>query len=80
MDIKNGPPHLDDNEKISCIIWADDLLLLSKTETGLNNMLKDLHSYSTENMLEINLDKTKCMIFNKTGRFIKRKFYFGKNK
>ena len=79
---KNDPLYLNENENetLSCIVWADDLLLLSETETGLNNMLEDLNLYSYENLLEINLDKTKCMIFNKTGRLIRRTFYLGNKK
>ena len=47
-------------EKLSCILWTDDLVLLSEDE-GLNNMLSKF---------SINKEKTKCIIFNKTGRFI----------
>ena len=62
------------------MIWADDLLLLSETESGLNAMLEKLHSYSQENLIKVNIEKTKCMIFNKTGRHVRKLFMFGKSK
>ena len=39
------PVSITDNENLSSLIWADDLLLLSETETGLNNMLKNLKTW-----------------------------------
>ena len=40
-------------------------------------MLKELNNYSEENGLTVNIKKTKVMIFNKTGRHIRRNFYLG---
>ena len=69
--------EIDTDKKINCMLWADDIVLLSETEDGLNKLLKDLHVYSQANDLKVNVDKTKCMIFNKTGRLIRRNFYLG---
>ena len=69
--------EIDNDIRINCILWADDIILLSETEEGLNTLLKELHAYSETNKLKINIDKTKCMIFNKTGRLIRRNFYLG---
>ena len=55
------------------MLWADDLLL-SKSETGLQNMLTELKSYSEENGITLNIKKTKVMIFNKSGRHIGETF------
>ena len=60
----------------SNVIWADDLIILSESENGLNEMLGELSSYAAENNMTINIDKTKAMIFNKTGRFIRRNFKY----
>ena len=38
---------------------------------------KVLNQYSKENGLTINMDKTKVMIFNKTGRHMRRNFKIG---
>ena len=69
--------EISSNNPLGCLIWADDLLLLSQTESRLNNMLSELKIYTEENGLTINMDKTKVMIFNKTGRHIRRNFKLG---
>ena len=67
-----------DNSKTLCfLIWADDLVVLSESENGLKNMLQNLSIYADENRIKINSSKTKCMIFNKTGRFLRRSFKVG---
>ena len=73
---ENHPVRIDETKTLNSLIWADDLLLLSETEKGLNNMLKNLEKYTTANLIKVNLDKTKCMIFNKTGRLLRRNFWF----
>ena len=47
------------------IIWADDVPLLSETVDGFGFMLKILSKYVEENNMEMNTDKSRCMIFNK---------------
>ena len=69
--------NLTENYRLNCILWADDIILLSESEKGLNTLLEELKIYSDLNQLKINTDKTKCMIFNKTGRLIRRNFYLG---
>ena len=66
--------------KLNCLIWADDILLFSENEQGLTEMLKSLDKYCDVNKLTINTDKTKCMIFNKTGRTIRKHFYLRNSK
>ena len=73
----NEPAEIAPNLFCSCILWADDLLLLSRSEKGLQNMLNNLHTFSENNGLKADMDKTKVMIFNKTGRHIHRAFYMG---
>ena len=77
---ENDPAYASLNQPLGCLIWADDLLLLSQTEKGLNNMLEALRKFSKNNGLTINMDKTKVKIFNKTGRHIRRNFYLGNSK
>ena len=40
----------------------------------LHYMLGNLALCALENGMKINVDKTKCMIFNKSGKFIRNKF------
>ena len=63
---------LNKEKNVSCLLWADDILLLSETESGLQSKLNQLESYCNVNKLSVNTDKTKCMVFNKTGRALKR--------
>ena len=74
---ENKPALISESEPLGCLLWADDVFLISQTETGLNRMLKGLKCYATENGLTINMKKTKVMIFNKTGRHIRKSFYLG---
>ena len=68
------------NKLLNSIIWADDLVILSETDEGLNKMLHELALYADENSLAINIDKTKAMIFNKSGRLIRRNFKYKNEK
>ena len=68
------PLRINDSQNISCLLWADDIILMSRSEEGLRNMLSALSSYVDENGMAINIKKTQCMIFNKTGRFIRRSY------
>ena len=64
---------------LNSLIWADDLLLLSESEGGLNNMLNNLDKYTKCNLIRVNLEKTICMIFNKSGR-LRRTHMLGNKK
>ena len=68
------PIKIDESRNLSCLLWADDIILLSHSEEGLRNMLSALDSYVNENRMSINTKKTQCMIFNKTGKFIRRSY------
>ena len=49
---------LDNATKINCILWADDILILSETDEGLQKSLQNLHEYCISNKLSVNMDKT----------------------
>ena len=74
LQMAEGKVKVNDTE-VSSIFWADDIILLSESENGLRNMIKILEEYSNENKLRVNTDKTKVMIFNKTGRLMKRLYH-----
>ena len=69
-------PIIGNSRELNCILWADDLILLSKTEEGLTKMLSKLSTYSKHNLLQIHSDKTKCMIFNRTCSLIGQNIKF----
>ena len=47
--------------KVSVLMYADDLVLLSQTEDGLQRGINALHSFCTENNLTVNTSKSKLM-------------------
>ncbi len=82
-------PHLLDNDvqstnpKLqhpSSLFWADDIVLFSESEEGLRKMLLTIEKYCKENELTLNTDKTKIMIFNKTGRLMRTPFHYNGEK
>ena len=68
------------NERISCLLYADDLVLLSESKQGLQKCLDKLHDYAQKWDLKINLSKTKIMIFQKGGRKTTSEFFIGNQK
>ena len=63
---------------INCLLYADDLILVSESEQGLQKCMDKLYQYSTEWDMELNLEKTEVLVFNKTGRFLKPLITFNK--
>ena len=64
-------PSIDDEVNISCLLWADDILMFSKSQEGLQKKLDKLEKYCIDNKLTVNTEKTQCMVFNKKGRLLK---------
>jgi exonuclease III len=64
LDKKCDPISMIES-KLSCLLYADDLLLLSESATGLQNCLDQLDKFCNDSELAINLKKTKVMIFAK---------------
>ena len=52
-------PAILGNTPISCLMYADDLILISETEQGLQNCLNKLHEYTEKWNLKVNLKKHK---------------------
>ena len=71
----NDPIVLNDNP-IHCLLYADDLVLLSSSAQGLQSKIDKLHQYCGDWCLSINSSKTKVLVFNKAGRHIKQKFTY----
>ena len=44
-----------------CLMYADDVILLSETPAGLQNSLSHLQKYCTKWGLEVNIKKTKSI-------------------
>ena len=68
-------PVMLGSEKLSCLMYADDLVILSESESGLQNCLNRLHDYTKKWRLDVNLKKTKIMSFQNGGRTSETKFF-----
>ena len=66
-----------DKKRVNCLMFADDLVILSESPAGLQNCLNKLESYIKKWKLEVNLKKTKIMIFQNPGKRPEAVFYLG---
>ena len=55
-------------------LYADDLVLISQSNDGLQSCLNKVHEYASIKNLTINIAKSKCMVFNQTGKLEKYNF------
>ena len=53
---------------INCLLYADDLVIFSRSAKSLQIILNKLESFCENADLSVNLDKTKIMIFNNCGK------------
>ena len=54
-------------DDLSCLLWADDLVLLSSSPEGLQNAIDKTHCFYADIGLQMNTKKTKVMVFNARG-------------
>ncbi len=66
--VSSDPAKLGDTT-IGSLFWADDIVILSESKEGLQQSLDKLDNYCNMNKLKVNINKTKCMVLNKGGRF-----------
>ena len=64
-------PVTVDNTYVSSLLYADDIVLISKTATGLQSAMNKLGDFCLSWNLSVNISKTKVIIFNKSGRVLK---------
>ena len=62
-----SPVQLE-NLKINCLMYADDIILLSESEEGLKQCLNNLSLYNRKWCLNINETKTKIITFQNGGK------------
>jgi len=64
------------DRKLNALLYADDLILLSESEAGLQTCLNQLHSYCQLWKLQVNISKSKVIVFNKSGRLYGQNFIY----
>ena len=65
------------SKEISCLLFADDVVLISESKDGLQRALNKIKEYSDKWALTINTEKSKIMIFNKAGKLCKSDLKLG---
>jgi len=56
------------NERIWSLAYADDIVLLAKNKTALQDMMDTLKKFLKDRKLELCIEKTKLIIFNSKGK------------
>ena len=64
---QNCDPVKLGGQNLSCLLWADDLMIVSKSAEGLQTAIDKTYMFYKKFRLEMNSDKTKVLIFNKRG-------------
>ena len=65
--------------KLNCLMYADDLILVSQSERGLQNCLNKFETYCEHWCLDININHTKSLVFNKSGKILPFTFHINDN-
>ncbi|MEW8544951.1 MAG: reverse transcriptase family protein, partial [Candidatus Thiodiazotropha sp.] len=58
----------------NCLLYAYDVVLISQSAKGLQNCLNMFGNYCQSWCLDINYNKSKVLVFNRTGRLVKYNF------
>ena len=75
--VQSAAPGLTLREfEVKCLLFADDLVLLSPTKEGQQQYLDLLHRFCQTWVLTTNLSKTKIMVFQKRSRHQDHKCMF----
>ena len=70
------PPVLDEH-KLGCLLYADDLAIISTTKEGLQHSLNNLDAYCNKWKLTVNQSKSKVVCFTKANKADIPSFRFG---
>ena len=76
-NVLSDPFVLPNGTRLNSLLYADDLIILSRSKLGLQNCLNVLSSYCNSWMLRINSKKTKIMIFQRCTRKCEHNFRIG---
>ena len=67
-------------QDLSCLLWADDLVLLSSSPDGLQKAINKTHTFYSGLGLQMNTKKTKVIVFNSRGlKLTNNNFWVGGN-
>ena len=79
IDDKTAVPiNLNNNDPINLLMYADDLIMIARSEEELQSNMTMLNDYCTNWNLEINIKKTKTMVFNRGNKLCKTTIHVNK--
>jgi hypothetical protein len=78
---QSDPFVLPNGTDINSLLYAYDVIILSRSKHGLQNCLNELHEWCSKWLMEVNIKKTKVMIFQKhKSKLPNLHFHFGNKK
>ena len=70
-------PRLD-QLSVNCLLYADDLVIVSESHTGLQNSMDIIEAFTKKWHLQVNISKTKCLMFSRGRKpTVERPFLLG---
>ena len=66
-----------DTSFVNCLMYADDLVLISRSEVWLQGLINKLGDYCKRWRMKVNTDKTKIIKFSGNGHCCKTTFFYG---
>ena len=75
IGLDSDAPRLN-TSLVNCLMYADDLVLMSQTEIGLQGLIDKLSDYCKRWKMEVNIEKTKVIKFSGNGHKCKTNFYY----
>jgi hypothetical protein len=64
---------------VNCLLYADDIVLLSESKSGLQSSLNILGTYCSNWKLQVNVEKSKVLILNSNGKTHVNEFSYNNN-
>jgi hypothetical protein len=61
-------PIIIGDVQVNSFLYADDIILLSSTQEGLQNSLNVLSNFCSSWKLDVNQEKSKAIVFNSNGK------------
>ena len=75
IKVSKSPIFIEENQNVDIMLYADDLIILAKSEEELQEKMNVLQLFCQENKLQVNEKKTKVMVFNRGNNLCKAKIY-----
>ena len=76
LRMRNCDPVKMGDKNLNSLMYADDIILFSNTKEGLQKSLNTCHQYFKTWKLQVNIKKTKVMVFNSSNKTI-QSFHYG---